>query len=148
MTDNTAIIRRLIDGVINGRELDLIPELVTEDYLYIDNSLGRFEGPAALRKIMSQSLLAFPDSVWTIEEQIADGDSVASRFTWNATHKHDFDVLPASGKHMTVTVISFDTFRDGRMQETRQYRDNLALLRQLGFIPERDALVEMIAQRK
>ena len=49
---------------------------------------------------------------------------------------------------MTVTVISFDTFRDGRMQETRQYRDNLALLRQLGFIPERDALVEMIAQRK
>ncbi len=148
MTDNTAIIRRLIDGVINGRELDLIPELVTEDYLYIDNSLGRFEGPAALRKIMSQSLLAFPDSVWTIEEQIADGDSVASRFTWSATHKHDFDVLPASGKHMTVTVISFDTFRDGRMQETRQYRDNLALLRQLGFIPERDALVEMIAQRK
>ena len=97
---------------------------------------------------MSQSLLAFPDSVWTIEEQIADGDSVASRFTWSATHKHDFDVLPASGKHMTVTVISFDTFRDGRMQETRQYRDNLALLRQLGFIPERDALVEMIAQRK
>lgn len=148
MTDNTAIIRRLIDGVINGRNLDLIPELVTEDYLYIDNSLGRFEGPAALRKIMSQSLLAFPDSVWTIEEQIADGDSVASRFTWSATHKHDFDVLPASGKHMTVTVISFDTFRDGRMQETRQYRDNLALLRQLGFIPERDALVEMIAQRK
>ena len=148
MTDNTAIIRRLIDGVINGRNLDLIPELVTEDYLYIDNSLGRFEGPAALRKIMSQSLLAFPDSVWTIDEQIADGDSVASRFTWSATHKHDFDVLPASGKHMTVTVISFDTFRDGRMQETRQYRDNLALLRQLGFIPERDALVEMIAQRK
>ena len=46
MTDNTAIIRRLIDGVINGRDLDLIPELVTEDYLYIDNSLGRFEGPA------------------------------------------------------------------------------------------------------
>ena len=63
MTDNTAIIRRLIDGVINGRNLDLIPELVTEDYLYIDNSLGRFEGPAALRKIMSQSLLAFPDGL-------------------------------------------------------------------------------------
>jgi hypothetical protein len=49
---------------------------------------------------------------------------------------------------MTVTVISFDTFRDGRMQETRQFRDNLGLLRQLGFILEREALAEMIGQRK
>jgi steroid delta-isomerase-like uncharacterized protein len=148
MPDNGAVSRRLIDEVINGRNLDLIDELVTDDYVYIDNSLGRFEGPAALKAIMGKSLQAFPDSVWTIEEQVSQGDTLASRFTWSATHKEDFDVLPATGKRITVTVISFDTFRDGRMQETRQYRDNLGLLRQLGFIPEAEVLAEAIAKKK
>ena len=145
---NADVSRRLVEEVINGRNLDLIDELVTEDYVYIDNSLGRFEGPAALKAIMTKSQQAFPDTVWTIEEQVSQGDILASRFTWSATHREDFDVLPATGKHMTVTVISFDTFRDGRMQETRQFRDNLGLLRQLGFILEREALAEMIGQRK
>jgi steroid delta-isomerase-like uncharacterized protein len=145
---NADVSRRLVAEVINGRNLDLIDELVTEDYVYFDNSLGRFEGPAALKAIMAKSQHAFPDTVWTIEEQVSQGDILASRFTWSATHREDFDVLPATGKRMTVTVISFDTFRDGRMQETRQFRDNLGLLRQLGFIPEREALAEMIGQQK
>ena len=33
---------------------------------------------------------AFPDTVWTIEEQVSSGDNIASRFTWSATHKEDF----------------------------------------------------------
>jgi putative spermidine/putrescine transport system substrate-binding protein len=34
------------------------------DIVYIDNSLGRFEGPAALKAIMAKSQQAFPDTVW------------------------------------------------------------------------------------
>jgi steroid delta-isomerase-like uncharacterized protein len=148
VNNNAAISRRLIKEVVNGKNIDLIDELVTPDYVYLDNSLGRFEGPAALKEVMRKMHHAFPDSVWTIEEQVADGDNLASRFTWNATHKEDYDVLPATGKHITVTVIAFDTFRDGQMQETRMFRDNLVLLRQMGFIPEREAMAEGIAARK
>src|SRR5690349_7220528 len=119
---NADVSRKLVEEVINGRNLDLIDDLVTEDYVYIDNSLGRFEGSAALKAIIAKSLQAFPDTVWTIEEQVSQGDTLGSRFTWSATHRADFDIMPATGKHLTVTVISFDTFRDGRMRETRQFR--------------------------
>ena len=41
-TDNTRIVRRLVDEVVNGGKLDVIDELVMDDYVYIDNALGSF----------------------------------------------------------------------------------------------------------
>jgi len=146
-TDNAAVVRRLVDEVVNGGKLEVIDELVTNDYVYLDNALGRFKGPGALKAIIGQSRQSFPDTVWTIEEQVSDGDTVASRFTWTATHTKDFDILPVSGKTMSVTVVSFDDFTNGRMRQTRMFRDDLRLLRQLGFVPEREDLREEILQR-
>jgi predicted ester cyclase len=73
---------------------------------------------------MGQCQRTFPETVWTIEMQVAEGDTVSNRFTWSATHTEDMDVLLATGRHITVSVIAFDRFRDGRLAKTRQHRDN------------------------
>ncbi|MGS0688825.1 ester cyclase [Nakamurella sp. GG22] len=125
------------DAIYRGRKVPLT---------LADDTLGTLEGPAALKNIMDQSQRAFPDTVWTIDEQVASQDAVATRFTWNATHRGDFNGLLATGKRFSVAVVSFDSFRDGRMAQTRMFRDNLHLLGQLGFIPEREALAQEIAQ--
>lgn len=77
------------------------------------------------------------DFVFTIEDQIADGDRVCTRWTWNGTHKGDFMGIPASGKKVTMTGMTIHRCRDdGKVAEGWWQYDRLGLMDQLGVLDQ------------
>ncbi len=79
---------------------------------------------------------AFPDQQWVTEEQLTDGDKVVSRFTFYGTHQGDFMGVAATGRRVAVKGVVIDRVVDGKWKDSRILMDNLALLQQLGVLPE------------
>ena len=81
---------------------------------------------------------AFPDSHHTIEDLIAEGDKVVTRFTWTGTHRGEFEGIPPSGRRISVGGIWIHRLEGGRIVEGRDWGlvDWMSLLRQLGALPD------------
>jgi steroid delta-isomerase-like uncharacterized protein len=78
----------------------------------------------------------FPDIVFSIQEQIAEEDKVASRFEWTGTHSGIFLGVPATGRAVHVWGIVIDRLEAGRIKDTRIIMDMLGLMTQLGVISQ------------
>lgn len=77
---------------------------------------------------------AFPDMHITIEDQIAEGDKVVSRWTARGTHQGELMGIPPTGKQATVTGINIERFANGKFVEEWSNFDALGLLQQLGVV--------------
>ena len=74
--------------IINQGNLDLLDELVAEDFVEHEAFPGLpTTGPEAPRAALGMFMAAFPDIQFTPEEMIAEGDKVVTRFTMSGTHK-------------------------------------------------------------
>jgi predicted ester cyclase len=78
---------------------------------------------------------AFPDLSHTVEEQVAEGDLVVSRFTVRGTHRGEFQGIPPTGKQFEVTAVAIDRIAGGKIVERWGQLDALGLMQQLGVIP-------------
>jgi steroid delta-isomerase-like uncharacterized protein len=79
---------------------------------------------------------AFSDTRFTIEEQIAEEDKVASRMTMQSVHSGgDFMGLPPSGKQIEVSAVTIERIKDGKIVERRVESDWLGMMQQLGLVP-------------
>ena len=78
---------------------------------------------------------AFPDIHFTIDEQIAEGDTVMTRWTARGTQTGELAGMPPTGKSVTVTGIVVDRFSNGMIAETWAIFDQFGMMQQLGVIP-------------
>lgn len=78
---------------------------------------------------------AFPVMRITVGAMVADGDTVAYRATWTATHSGAFMGIPATGKRVTVTGTYIDQIINGEIARHEGDWDQLGMLQQLGVIP-------------
>ena len=78
---------------------------------------------------------AFPDLHFTIDDQIAEGDMVVTRYTLTGTHKGEFNGIPPTEKRFTIKGIDIGRIANGKGVEGWGYADTLGLLQQLGVIP-------------
>lgn len=83
---------------------------------------------------MSAFTTAFPDSQISVEACIAEGDSVATRWSLTGTHKGEFQGIAPTGRAVRFSGIEFNRVADGRIAEHWAVLDNAALLTQLGAI--------------
>jgi predicted ester cyclase len=72
---------------------------------------------------------------FSVEEQIAQGEKVLTRFEWTGTHRGEFLGVPATGRPVRVWGMVIDRLRDGRIKDTRIIMDSLGLMMQLGVFP-------------
>jgi steroid delta-isomerase-like uncharacterized protein len=77
---------------------------------------------------------AFPDLQITVEDQIAEGDKVATRWRGRGTHQGDFLGIPSTGRPMEIAGITIFRLADGKIVESWGNPDNLGMLVQLGVI--------------
>jgi len=141
MTINRDLSKRFVDEVINGRKLSVIDETVAEDFVFIESTIGTVKGRDSLKELFSLLFSAFPDLVWTVEQDISEGDTIVSLYSLTGTQDGDYRSIPATHKKIAVQGVSINKISDGKLVETRMVRDNLGLMRQLGVIPEaQDAL--------
>src|ERR1043165_645706 len=86
---NKALTRRVYEDIFGQGQLTLIDDLVTADYIEHVPPLTPGQptrGPEALKALVNRIRTAFPDLRITIDDMVADGDTVAVRSTWHGTH--------------------------------------------------------------
>ena len=131
--------RRLLEESFNEGKFELVDQLVATDAINHDPSqparLRAQRGPHAQRSIVELYRGAFPDVRLVVDEVIEAGDNVALRWHAEGTHKGELEGLAATGARATVTGISIDHWRDGKVVETWTEWDNLGLARQIGAAP-------------
>lgn len=128
--ENKAIVRRLTEELWNGRNAEVIDELVAENYT---GNLGA--GRRAWKEIASAVFAAAPPDLHvTIEDQIAEEDKVVTRYTWSFTHTVPFLDAAPTGKHISWTGINICRLELGKIVKDWANHDELGRQRQLGLI--------------
>ena len=84
---------------------------------------------------MEQYLRAFPDIRITIDDEIVAGDAIVTRWTATGTHNGDLLGHARSGNPLSVTGITIARVKNGKIVESWNNWDALAMMRQLGAIP-------------
>jgi steroid delta-isomerase-like uncharacterized protein len=132
---NAMIIRRFVDEVITEGKIDSAAQYVWEDVVEQVPLPGQGPGLDGLKDVLRAMRAGFPDLVFSIQEQITEGDKVASRFEWAGTHNGEFLGVPATGRPVHVWGIVIDRLENGRIKDTRIIMDTLGLMTQLGAVP-------------
>jgi steroid delta-isomerase-like uncharacterized protein len=135
MPDNAAIVRQFIDEVLNRGNIDGAGRFVWEDVVEQVPFPGQGPGLSGLQDVLRGLRAAFPDLHWIVEEQLADGDRVLTRFVWTGTHRGPFLGIPATGRRVSVWGMVIDRLVAGRIKDTRILMDTLSLMTQLGAPP-------------
>jgi steroid delta-isomerase-like uncharacterized protein len=132
---NKEVVRRLNVEPWEGN-MGVIDELAAADYVGHDPAMPEMHGPDAIKEFITGYLAAFPDGMITIEDQLAQGDMVATRWTGHGTHKGELMGIPATGKQVTVSGITISRVAKGKVVEEWSNWDTLGMLQQLGAVPE------------
>jgi steroid delta-isomerase-like uncharacterized protein len=136
VSGNVAVIARFLEEVINQGRLEQADELVAVDFVELDPLPGQRQGREGLKEIIGMMRAAFPDIHWVVEETVASGDKVVTRFTWTGTHRGTFLGVPATGRSVNVKGVVIDRLVGGKMKDSRILMDNLTMMQQLGVIPK------------
>ena len=134
--ENKAAVRAMFEAWSTG-DLGVVDEIVAPDASDHDpyNPHGG-EGAEGLKKTMAMYREAFPDVRFTIEDQIAEGDKVVTRWTATGTHQGELMGAPATGKTSTISGIGIDRFEDGKIVEAWNSWDTLGMFQQLGLVQQ------------
>jgi steroid delta-isomerase-like uncharacterized protein len=127
--------RRFDEEVTNGHDVGAIPKWFAPDFVdhvEIPGMPPGIDGVVARHQML---FTALPDLQLTIEDTIAEGDTVAARFTLVGTDTGGFMGMPPSGKSVRVTGMDFMRFHKGLIAEHWGELDMLGLMQQLGVIP-------------
>ena len=125
------VINRFYSEVINQQKLDLIDQLVSENFIEHVPFPGQGPGRQGLKDVISMMHAAFPDLNWQIEEQIVEGNKVVSRFRWKGTHRGIFLGIPPTGRSVCVWGVVIDEVSQGKFSASRIITDIPGLLNQL-----------------
>lgn len=130
------IARSVVEDPWRGKLNDAL-QLVADDYVgYAAGYPEPLRGRDGFREFVTMYLTAFPDGAITVDHQIAEGDIVATRWTGRGTNTGDLMGIPATGKQITVEGISYSRIADDKLRESWIIWDTVAMLQQLGAIPE------------
>ena len=103
--ENARIVRGFVDEVITQGNIEAADQYVWEDVVEQVPLPGQGSGLEGLKDILRAMRAGFPDLVFSIQEQITEGDKVASRFEWTGTHRGEFLGIPATGRPVWVSGI-------------------------------------------
>ena len=134
---NKAIVRRLFEELWNKGNLSVADQLFSPNYAHHDPStpdVGR--GPESEKKRATLYRTAFPDLQLTIEDIIAEGETVMARWSCRGTHKGDLSGIAPTGKQVTISGVTIARLTNGKLAEGYVNWDALGLMQQLGVAPE------------
>ena len=137
MSANKEIVRRLVDGVWADRNHAIIDELVAQEYVGHDPTQpAPIQGRDGFKQFVDMYQSAFHDATVTIDDQIAEGDQVVTRWTGRGTHTGELMGVAPTGKEVTVSGITISRLDSGQIVEEWELLDALGMLIQLGAVPQ------------
>ena len=131
---NKEIVRRLAEEPWRGN-YDVIDEHLAPDYVGHDPSNPEpIRGPAGFREFVRTYQAAFRNARVTVEEQLAEGDLVSTRWSARGVHEGELMGIAPTGKEATITGITISRLRDGKVAEEWTNWDTFGMLVQLGAV--------------
>jgi steroid delta-isomerase-like uncharacterized protein len=137
MSEQNKALARKVYNAFNSGDVDSLDGIISSDAVDHDpqNPFGGTHGPDGAKQVIAMYRAAFPDLKVKVEDQVAEGDLVATRWTSTGTHEGDLPGLTATHKSVTVTGIGIDRIADGKIVEGWNNWDTLGMLQQLGAVP-------------
>jgi len=115
--------------------LDILDEVYATDLVWHEPDQD-IQGLEEARQFVSMYKTAFPDLSATVEDVIAEGGKVVTRYTVRGTHQGEMEEFgPPTGRQVEVKGITIHRVEDGKIVEEWERYDNLSLLQQLGLAP-------------
>jgi steroid delta-isomerase-like uncharacterized protein len=140
--------RQLLEQSFNEGNFELIDQLVASDAVNHDPAipaeLRALRGPEALKRVATMYRAAFPDVRMTVDDVVAGDDKVVLRWHSEGTHRGELAGLAPTGARGSVTGISIDRWKDGKIVETWAEWDNFGLARLLGAAPPEGSVMEKL----
>ena len=120
---NKALVRRLVDEVLNGGRMEAIDEIYADDL-----------APAA-RRWITPFRVSFPDLHMEIVDLIAEDEKVVGRFTCSATHQGTWRGHPPTGRRFeNIAEVYIFQIRDGKIVHAWGIEDTLTRMKQLRLL--------------
>jgi predicted ester cyclase len=135
VSENKANYRRAIEEIMNNKNIKVIPELISPEYVYRNPFGEDIKGIEGFRQEVSRRLNAFPDLHITIDDIFGEGDKLAVLLTSRGTFKGKLGNLEPTGKKLNYTTAYFYKFVEGKQVEARPFMDMLSFYKQLGVSP-------------
>lgn len=134
---NKTVVRRLVEELWNKGNLPVADELIAPTYTHHDASTPDFgRGPESEKKRATLYRTAFSDLRLTVEDMIAEGETVVARWSCRGAHKGDLNGIAPTGKQFVISGVSIVRFTGGKMVEGWINWDALGLMQQLSVVPE------------
>lgn len=133
--ENKRIASRILDEVVEQGEINAIDELYTEDAVE-HTPMGDFRGHEAIKDGFEMTHRAFSDYSVTLDDMIAEGDTVAVRLTERGIHDGEFMGLEPTGQEFEHQTMAFLRLESGKVTEWWVLPDNLGLMQQLGIVEQ------------
>ena len=130
-----SLMRRVTEEIWNGRRLDVIDELVSEEFVdHVDMPVTPEGGRLRYRASVEAMHAAFPDYHEEIEFVVADGDQAVSYVTLTGTHEGELYGLPPTGERVRYHSIGILRFEGGKVVERWGIGDSMTMMGQLGLL--------------
>jgi steroid delta-isomerase-like uncharacterized protein len=134
---NKALIRRWFEEVWNKGRAEAIPEMFAANGIahgLSEDVNAPLTGPSGFLPFHAQFREAFPGIEVVVEDQIAEGDLVATRCSVRGKHEGDSLGFKATQTPVEFTGMTITRIRDGKIVEAWNNFDFMKMYRQLGAI--------------
>jgi steroid delta-isomerase-like uncharacterized protein len=140
MSESNKQVSRRFTELFGTDDLSLADDVLSADVVFHGAVPdGDLRGREAVKGFVAAYRAAFPDAVSTVEDQVAEGDTVATRWRARGTHDGPLGDLPATGREFAIDGVTIERLEGGRIAEVWVARDELGLMRQLGVLPQPEA---------
>ena len=134
--DNKEKVRRFLQEAFNEGNLGVVDEIFASDYVLHDPANPEeIRGPEGIKQFVQMYRSAFPDTHITVEDQIAEGDEVVTRWTGRGTHQGELFGVAPSGNQVELSGITISRFEGGKIAEDWTNSDTLSMMQQIGAVP-------------
>jgi steroid delta-isomerase-like uncharacterized protein len=136
-SDDKDIVRRLwFQELWDKWNVNTADELFTPGYqLHLPGMPAAIDREGT-KQVVQMFGASFPDLQHTVHEIIAEGSTVAARWTVNGTHRGDFQGIPATGRSVSLSGATVHHLAGGKITETWLTFDSQELLQQLFEVPQ------------
>ena len=133
--ENKAIAHRYLETFSTGNQA-VVDEIISPDYVHTITSGMTERGIDFVKQQVTRWRTYFPDFNITVEEMIAEGDKVVTRWTARGTHKGEYQGIPPTDKQVEWSGVDIYGIVGGKIVETWRKWDRMGLLEQLGAVPQ------------
>jgi len=135
-TDHKALAKRFNDEVFTQGKVEVIDELVADDYVEHQEFPGLEPTKDGLKKFVQFFHAAFSDIKVETLSVCEDGDELWVHSMFTGTHTGDFVGVPPTGRTVTMAMMDRVKVRDDQAVEHWGVSDDLGMMTQLGVIPK------------